>query len=233
MMKHGLVIAGLATWSLLVGTGIAHAQQPRWLETGEWEGRGTRYTSVFHVNTDRWRIRLTNLSADGVQVTVFDENGNQKAASRMLRIPLYVYEHMEGSGRYYLKIQGEGGRWKVAVHQYLSKIQEWELLQEMRHPDTPLTKFATWTGSSGSEEMVFSPAAPRWKMKTTLTGKGQCTLRLVDRKTEDVPVLETTLDRPGTYDTWVHQDGSFELTVESQDMEWKVDGLSREKPHRQ
>lgn len=228
------LLSGILMSTVFCVSARAHAQRPRWLETNRWAERGTTITELFRVNTSRWRLVYGINDRRSLLVSVYTEDGELVTTTRRLRGPdteRIVLSDMR-PGYYYLRIESVDSDWQVAVHQHLSTIEEWELLQYRRRPAIGLRRVADFAGIADSRQFAFRIDRPRWMLQWTFDEPGIFELIVQEDNDDDdrKPVFQTLLTVPGRYHTWIHQSGVFRIRIKGDEAgRWELNAVAPER----
>lgn len=208
---------------LLVWSCDAFAQRPRWVETHRWEGRGTRTTPLAHINGTKWRVRYRIADGKPLDLAVYRKDGRQ------LDRPVEPLRHPHGwlqfgpeKGYVYLHLAGGEAAWRVSVEQYLTTIEEWDLIQEFEAGMPPLRKYGIWFGNQTGAAYDIELPPTRWRLRARNRGTGPLQLRITDLAAPKQPVLTQVVAAEGTYETWVHRGGHFKLETNGAQAEWEL-----------
>ena len=220
--KWWLLMAA-AGWLTMVGS-TALAQAPRWVEANSWKGLGTRQTEIFFVNAEQWVIKHKHNGNGLFQISLYDEKGKLLDVPVNLSSSIPGIAYLKGRGARYLRISAEAD-WEVTIDQFVTKVEEWNLVQIARSYPRPEKKQAVWTGESGSETFSFTISKGNWKIVATAESGGNLSVQVKDSG----GLLECDLRNnreAGSCDSFGHKIGTFSLTVKAQDTAWKVELLS-------
>ncbi len=210
------ILTGVLFSVACLGALQAAAQRPRWVESNRWAGHGTRTTELFRVNTSTWRLVYSINNQRSFRLSVHDAAGNRIASIRPLSGPdtERLIVRNAKPGEYYLKIQTVDADWSVAVHQYLSTIEEWQLLQDRQNPGPSLRRVAEYAGEGGAEQFTFDIDKPRWKLQWEFDEPGVFEF-LIQTSDGEKTVYRTFLTKPGKYQSWMYEQGTFTLRIEA------------------
>jgi hypothetical protein len=204
------------------------AQEPRWVQTHCWSGVGSCQTQLFWANGSKWRIVYEPQGKKLFTIRLFN-----RAGELLHRVANPVFPHsgsaaVSGKGEYFLEITAlDETRWTVSIEQYLSVIEEWQLLQIMRQPQPQFSKLGTWTGEAVEAQHTLTVPQPRWKLVYAHSGVG--TLRFVVRDERGEEVAAGCADQQTQKGVcWVHRSGKFVMDLKAVDTSWKVDVFAEE-----
>jgi len=219
-MTYSKLLAVLVLFSVAGIFTPAYGQKPRWLTTHSWKGTGTAATEIFWVNTNRWRIRYAPHGRGIFHVALYNVKGELVDVVADLERPVSGLRTQTGKGQCYLTVTAIDTRWEISVEQYLSVIEEWQLLQRMKQPPVELAKLAEWTGGTGDAEYELTVPAGSWKV--VHTNKGNGLLQVKVQNDEGLVSLAANNSSTGEGESWVHAAGTFTVSVVAVDTTWKV-----------
>ncbi len=187
---------------------------------------GTQQTDKFWVSGAKWRVRYRPRGTGIFQVSVCDESGSFLDLAANQREPLRGVKGFKGRGCRHLSISCSDVRWTVTVEQYLTVIEEWQLLQLMKQPPPSLYKLGTWTGDAVETEYELVVPSGSWQLTYANTGKGTLQLLVLD---EEGAIVSSAPPKAGEHGQgWVHRSGKFVLRVKAVDTSWKVEVLGEQ-----
>lgn len=224
MNRFSIVFA--AFWFAVLFFPAVRGQDARWVKTHSWSGYGTKQTEMFWVAGSRWRLRYYPSGEGLFQIAVYDEANEllDFATDQNRPFPLRGFASLKGSGRRYLGITGINTSWRVVVEQYVTRIEEWHLLQLLGQPSEPLVKIGTWTGEEGSAKYTFRIPEGSWQIVCTQSDPGLLQVEVTD--TEGFVALAANGTLPGESVSWVHKAGTFTIRVVSDAPAWQIDVLA-------
>ena len=219
----GVRVLVCSVFFLLAGIG-ANAGDRHWVVTGKWAGTGTCQTREFHVYSRKWRVRHRHQGSGLFQVGVYDAAGELLDMAANLREPVSGARTLPGRGTRYLAINGVDTTWEVEVEQYLSILEEWQLREAAKKPETPLKKYAVWFGEdTDADYTVTLPEPGSWKIVHTNAGAG--VLQVLVRNEAGVVALAANSSDRGVKESWIHGSGTFTVHITAIKTHWKVEVL--------
>ena len=216
------LLAAAAGWIAMFGT-VASAQAPRWVEANTWKGFGTRQTETFFVNGESWVIKHKHNGNGIFQISLYDDKGKLLDVPVNLSSSIPGIAYLKGRGARFLQISAESD-WEVTVDQFVTKVEEWNLVQAARSYPRPEKKQAVWTGEAGTETFSFTTPKGNWKVIATAESGGNLRVQVKDSG----GLIECDLrnnQEAGSSESWGHKAGTFSLTVTAQNTAWKVELL--------
>jgi len=221
-MRFSIAILALAVLGSLAGP--AFGQRSRWVQTDEWSGTDSRTTPLFHVNGARWRLLYRASRSRTLAFRVHTASGELlEEGTRVVRGPFRGTKRLTGRGHYYLEVSTTDNDWSMVLEQFLTTIEEWQLMQERKAPPAPLTKLASWYGEAGRHQHEFEVPAANWKLIYKTTGEGIFELNVAGAANNAFPGFNVLRTAAGRGETWGHQAGPFTLDIEADGTTWLVE----------
>ena len=204
---------------------VAGAQEVRWVITNEWRGKGYMTSPMFQVNGAKWRLIFRHRSNATFRVDVYNEEHERIETAVSRNAPYYTYVTLKQRGNFYLKIHGSEALWDVQVKQFLTSLEEWDLLQAVRRRKKEIEPLASYVGRAGRKTISVTIPQGSWKLAYSAEHDDGALNVTVTPQSAAAPLEPLTFTRTarGTSATWFHHPGKFELTVEAEDTPWKID----------
>lgn len=217
-------------WLLSFCCCTLRAQRPRWVETESWSGNGALQTESFWIYGEKWRVGYRPRGRGSFHISAYDLNGEfLETVTDQAVNPLRGRRTLEGRGERHLGITGMGTSWNVTVQQYLSVIEEWQLLQLRKQPPGVLEKVGDWTGEDTDEEHPLAISGGSWLISFSNEGEGVLQVSL-ERDVGDEQVAESILavhtEEPGVGSSWIHKSGTFRMRINAVDTKWALSVMS-------
>lgn len=225
------MMAQFRIWTLLVllscGAASLVAQEAEWVVTNSWSGTGNQQTDMFFVTAAKWRVVYRPQGKGPFAIELNRESGHDPAlVTSQKGTTIYAGRRtFTGSGRHYFEIQTEEASWEVVVEQFLTPVQQWQLVQLVKQDVPTLSRIATWTGTTGEEEFEVRIPRGSWKLFVNVAGAGEAsaTVSLVGEDGTQ-PILHMARLTAGDSSTWIHQSGTFRVRLHAgENCEWKLD----------
>ena len=214
-----IVLAGTST--------LLHAKNPRWVETHSWESSGHHSTPLFKVNAEKWRLVFRRSSSNRfLRVSVYDSDHEKIHTVVNRNAPFFGYKQLNGKGKYYLQVEGEGINWEISIKQLLNRMEEWDLMHYQRDKKTRRNLLASWHGE-GEKSYSFDVPEGGWRLNYETKKEGGKLVIAVDRKEgeRDKDAFErrefSLSDKSSGYE-WINFAGEFDLQVQEATAPWHI-----------
>lgn len=224
-----LCVMALAACLLTLWCGVhaRAAEAANWVETADWQGRGTATSQPFYINSKTWRLKYSpkgeQTSGPAFWIEVGSTDGRVLAETGLSKrlVPGWRTFRDVPSFRF-LRIHADTDtRWQVVVEQYLTVKERWGLTRKQKETVPVLHKTGTWAGGEGENTYSVDITARSWRLDVANPDEGtlRVTLQQEDGGVAADMVLEAD-DNPAW--TWGYAPGTYTLVVTSTAPTWSV-----------